>query len=241
MGAQARDLVLVAAAIAAAPLLADYISHWVRIPLVVFEISLGMLLGPAVTGWVKPDQALRFLGTLGLAMLFLLAGYELDFERVRGRPLRLAGLGWVCSLAVATVCGISLSPTVTAGIIVGICLTTTAMGTIVPVLRDAGELSTRFGSAVLAIGAVGEFGSVCRHRTSDHRGGDHDRGQRSRDSPLHRRRAGRSGDALRAHASAARTDHQAEAARCRAPCLGRPTRATHASPRCACRASHVPH
>ena len=160
MGAQARDLVLVAAAIAAAPLLADYVSRWVRVPLVVFEITLGILLGPAVTDWVSAGQALHFLGTLGLAMLFLLAGYELDFERVRGRPLRLAGIGWVCSLGVATVCGISLAPTVTAGIIVGICLTTTAMGTIMPVLRDAGELSTRFGSAVLAIGAVGEFGPL---------------------------------------------------------------------------------
>jgi Kef-type K+ transport system membrane component KefB len=160
MGEQARDLVLVAAAIAAAPLLADYISRWVRVPLVAFEIGLGILLGPDVTGWVKADPDLQFLGTLGLAMLFLLAGYELDFERIRGRSLRLAAIGWLCSLAVATVCGISLTPTVTAGILVGICLTSTAMGTIMPVLRDAGELSTRFGNAVLAIGAVGEFGPL---------------------------------------------------------------------------------
>ncbi len=160
MGVQARDLVLVAAAIAAAPLLADYISRWVRVPLVAFEIGLGILLGPDVTGWVKADPDLQFLGTLGLAMLFLLAGYELDFERIRGRSLRLAAIGWLCSLAAATVCGISLAPTVTAGILVGICLTSTAMGTIMPVLRDAGELSTRFGNAVLAIGAVGEFGPL---------------------------------------------------------------------------------
>ncbi len=160
MGASARDLVLVAAAVAAAPLLADFVSRWLSVPLVVFEIVLGILLGPDATGWVSVDPAVQFLATLGLAMLFLLAGYELDFERVRGRPLRLSSIGWVGSLTVATACGIVLAPTVTAGVIVGICLTTTALGTIMPVLRDSGELNTPFGSAVLAIGAVGEFGPL---------------------------------------------------------------------------------
>jgi Kef-type K+ transport system membrane component KefB len=56
--------------------------------------------------------------------------------------------------------GLALAPTVAAGVMVGICLTSTTLGTIMPVLRDAGELDTRFGESVLAVGAVGEFGPL---------------------------------------------------------------------------------
>jgi Kef-type K+ transport system membrane component KefB len=43
---------------------------------------------------------------------------------------------------------------------VGVALTSTALGTLMPVLRDAGELRTSFGTAVIAVGAVGEFGPL---------------------------------------------------------------------------------
>ena len=95
-------------------------------------------------------------------MLFFFAGYEIDFERVRGRPLRLAGLGWLLSLALAYGVGGVLAA---AGIVLsflytGSALATTAIGTLIPVLRDAGDLRTRFGTYLLAAGAAGEFGPI---------------------------------------------------------------------------------
>ena len=42
----------------------------------------------------------------------------------------------------------------------GSALATTAIGTLIPILRDAGELKTRFGTHLLAAGAVGEFGPI---------------------------------------------------------------------------------
>jgi Kef-type K+ transport system membrane component KefB len=155
-----RTLVLVAAIAAAAPLLAGLTGRWLSIPLVVFEIVLGIVLGPQVAGWLKDDPYVGFLSTLGLAMLFLLAGYEIDFARIRGRPLRLSVLGWLGSLVLGVVLGVLLAPDVAAGVLVGICLTSTALGTIMPMLRDAGELDSPFGATVLAIGAVGEFGPL---------------------------------------------------------------------------------
>ena len=44
-----------------------------------------------------------------------------------------------------------------AGLVVGLALTTTALGTILPILRDSGQAATPFGVRVLAVGAVGEF------------------------------------------------------------------------------------
>ena len=94
-------LVLVPAIAVAAPLLVRAFGRVVAIPLVVFEILLGLLLGPAVLGWIVPDDFLSFLAEFGLAMLFFLAGNEIDFAAIRGRPMTRAAIGWIISLAAA--------------------------------------------------------------------------------------------------------------------------------------------
>ena len=133
------------------------------VPVVVWEMLLGILIGPQVLGWVKPAGLLQWLGdTLGLAALFFMAGLELDLQKVKGRPLTLALRGWVLSLALALTAAFLLhsAPFVHAPMMVALVLTTTAMGTFMPILRDAGHLDTRFGTFVLAAGAVGEFAPI---------------------------------------------------------------------------------
>lgn len=154
------SLIVIAAIAVAAPLLGRGIGRFVKIPLVVFEIVLGIVLGPSLLGWVQPSPVTDVLADFGLAMLFFLAGNEIDFARIAGRPMMRAGLGWLVSLAVGVTAGILFSPTVGAGVFIGIALTSTALGTIMPVLRDAGELRTPFGIATTAVGAVGEFGPL---------------------------------------------------------------------------------
>jgi len=44
--------------------------------------------------------------------------------------------------------------------LVAIALATTAIGTLLPILRDAGELDTRLGRMTLGAGAIGEFGPI---------------------------------------------------------------------------------
>ena len=153
-------LVLVPAIAAVAPLLVRAVGRWVAIPLVVFEILLGLLLGPAVLGWVQTDEFINLFADFGLAMLFFLAGNEIDFRTIRGRPLTRAAIGWIISLAAGIGIAALLSPDVPAAAFMGIALTSTALGTIMPVLRDSGDLGTPFGVAVIALGAVGEFGPL---------------------------------------------------------------------------------
>ena len=109
-----------------------------------------------------PDAFLDFFSNLGLGMLFFFAGYEIDFERIRGSPLRLAVLGWLLSLVLAYSLGglLTLTGLVLSLLFTGSALATTAIGTLIPVLSDAGELRTRFGTYLLAAGAVGEFGPI---------------------------------------------------------------------------------
>ena len=145
---------------ALAPILASIVGRAVKIPLVVFEIALGIIAGPSVLGWVKPNDILTALSNFGLVLLFFMAGNEIDFVKIRGRALNRATFGWLISLVVGVALGIVLAGGSLNGVFVGIALTSTALGTIMPMLRDAGELSTPFGRAVTAVGAAGEFGPL---------------------------------------------------------------------------------
>jgi Kef-type K+ transport system membrane component KefB len=131
-------------------------------PVVVVELFVGIMVGPEVLDLAKTDEFIDFFSNLGLGMLFFFAGYEIDFERIKGRPLRLGAWGWVLSVALAYGLGGILAA---AGVIVsflytGSAMATTAIGTLIPILRDNGELKTKFGTYLLAAGGVGEFGPI---------------------------------------------------------------------------------
>jgi Kef-type K+ transport system membrane component KefB len=152
-------LVLVPAIAAVAPLATRAVGRWLAVPLVVFEILLGLVLGPAVLGWVQEDDFIALFADLGLAMLFYLAGREIDFPAIRGTPIIRAGIGWVVSIAIGLALGLLIEPGAGA-VFVGVALASTALGALLPILRDSGLLSTPFGVSILAVGAVGEFGPL---------------------------------------------------------------------------------
>ena len=158
---EASLLVIVAAA-ALAGLLVMVMSPRLTIPVVVVELVLGIIVGPQVTGLAQVDPTTDFLGNLGLGMLFFFAGYEIDFDRIKGKPMELAGIGWALSLVLAYSIGGILAA---AGLVVsylytGSAMATTAIGTLIPILSDAGEMRTKFGSYLLGAGAAGEFGPI---------------------------------------------------------------------------------
>lgn len=143
----------------AAPFLADRVSRVLAVPPVVVEVLLGILIGPAVLGLVSETEVIAALSDLGLAFLMFLAGYEIQFARIRGGPLRRAIAGWGMSVVLGVVAGLLIGGA-TAGVVIGLALTTTALGTILPIVRDSGDASTPFGNRVLAVGSVGEFGPI---------------------------------------------------------------------------------
>jgi Kef-type K+ transport system membrane component KefB len=156
---QSGTLILIMAIAVLAPLLAYGIGRWLPVPLVIFEILLGILAGPDVLGWAGDGQVIDTLSDLGLTMLIFLAGYEIEFDKVRGDTLKRSLWAWVISLALGLGVATLLSGW-SKGVYVGTALTSTALGTVLPVLRDAGDLKSRFGSVMMAVGAVGEFGPI---------------------------------------------------------------------------------
>jgi Kef-type K+ transport system membrane component KefB len=156
--ARGLETLLVAAAVAAiAPVLVAWLPG-PRVPQVVVLLVGGVLVGPQVLGWAN-RPAIDLLANVGLGFLFLLAGYELDLQLVRVRPGRLAIVAWLVSVAVAvaTVGILAAAGLVRAFVPVALGLTTTALGTLLPILRDNDMLGGRFGRYLMAAGAVGEL------------------------------------------------------------------------------------
>jgi Kef-type K+ transport system membrane component KefB len=129
-----------------------------RIPQVVVFLIGGVLIGPHVLGLAETGN-IQLLSDVGLGFLFLLAGYELDPHLLRERPGRLAITGWVMSavISVAVTAGLTAAGYIKDYVPVGLALTTTALGTLLPILRDNGMLGGNLGRHVFAAGAVGEL------------------------------------------------------------------------------------
>jgi Kef-type K+ transport system membrane component KefB len=129
-----------------------------RLPSIVLEILLGIVVGPQVLGWASRDEPVEVLSLVGLAFLLLLAGLEVDYDRFRGRLLRLTALGYLASLALALAVGFGLraGDLVRSPLLVAIVLSATGLGIILPILKDAGETSTPFGQVVIAGASIAE-------------------------------------------------------------------------------------
>jgi len=131
-------------------------------PVVVLELLLGILVGPHGFDLASTDEFSLFFANLGLGMLFYFAGYEINFDRIRGAPVRLGARGWLLSVVIAYALGgvLALLGVIDSFVYTGSAMATTAIGTLIPILRDTGEMKTRFGTYLLGAGAVGEFGPI---------------------------------------------------------------------------------
>ena len=130
-----------------------------RIPEVVLLLGLGAVIGPNVLDIAQTEPAIVLIANIGLGFLFFLAGFELDLAVLRGREGTAAVSAWAITMLASLVVVGMLASTgfVQAFMPVAIALTTTALGTLLPILRDAGENRGPFGRAVFANGAIGEF------------------------------------------------------------------------------------
>lgn len=154
------SLAAVAAIAAFVPLLIGLFR--IKVAEVVLLLGAGIVFGPEVLGWIQPEGSIELLSELGLGLLFFLAGLELEQRAIRGQSGKLAAIGWVLSLVVALIAALIMTETgkVEDTVAVAIALSSTALGTLLPMLRDRGELSTKFGTFFMGAGAWGEFGPI---------------------------------------------------------------------------------
>jgi Kef-type K+ transport system membrane component KefB len=155
------NLLIVVAAGVMAPLALGFFPRF-RLPAIVLEIVLGIIIGPSVLGWVKPDVPVSILALIGLAFLLFLSGLEIDVQRLRGAILKLTALGFAVSFLIAIVVGLGFHAGgfVKSPLFIAIVLVATSLGVIVPVLKDSGNIGSSFGQLVIAAGSIADFGAI---------------------------------------------------------------------------------
>lgn len=155
------SLLIVVATAFAAPFVLG-LAPSLRLPAVVLEIVAGIVIGPSVLGWVSIDDSIRVLATIGLVFLLFLAGLEIDFRELKGRAVRLTGIGFLLSFGIAIGLAFVLKGAglVETPLFVAIVLTATSLGIVVPVLKDSNEISSSFGQLVVAAATIADFAAI---------------------------------------------------------------------------------
>jgi Kef-type K+ transport system membrane component KefB len=155
------DLLIVCAMAFAAPFALGLVPR-LRLPSVVLEIVAGIVIGPSVLGIVEVDATLEVVALIGLAFVLFLAGLEIEFDKLRGKALRLTAAGFALSFVIALVVAVGLKAggLVETPLLVAIILCATSLGVLIPVLKDAGEISTTFGQLIIGAASIADFGAI---------------------------------------------------------------------------------
>ena len=133
-----------------------------RLPAVVLELIVGIVIGPAGLDWVHVDDPVAVLALIGLAYLLFLSGLEIEFDKLRGRLLRTALLSFVVSIVVGVGVGLVLKATnqVASPLFVAIVLSGTSLGVVVPVLKDSGVIASPFGQLLIAAASIADVATI---------------------------------------------------------------------------------
>jgi Kef-type K+ transport system membrane component KefB len=145
----------------AAPLVLGFFPR-IKVPSVVVELVLGIVLGPAVLDLIRVDQPVLVMSTLGLCFLLFMAGLELDFAVLKGQVLKLAVVAFLASLVLAVTANLTLYAVgmVVSPLLVAITLASTSVGVVIPVLKDAEHVDSHVGRLTIANSSIAEFMTV---------------------------------------------------------------------------------
>ena len=124
------------------------------LPTVMGELIVGVLVGPAVFGWIEPDEAIQLLAEIGIFFLMFHAGVETQpneffaaLKRSLGVAIAGAAVPFAVSFAVAQFFGLDLAASVFVGLIIG---TATAVVITLKSFKDLGLTDTRVARVVVA-------------------------------------------------------------------------------------------
>jgi Kef-type K+ transport system membrane component KefB len=142
----------------------------VKLPIVVAEILAGIAIGRSGLNLVHTSPTLDFLAEFGFTFLMFLAGLEVSFDALQGetegkgwkKPLPLAFIFFLLTLASSQVIGFALmgAGLVRDAILMGLILSTTSMGIVVPVLKERRLIATGYGQLILLAALISDFATL---------------------------------------------------------------------------------
>ena len=167
------SLLLITGLAAFVPLLASRLKK-LRVPIVVGEIIAGMIVGKSGLNLIEPSPALGFLTLFGFTYLMFLSGLEVDFDIIGGNsssgerkrlfenPITLGLVVFALTIGIAFVAAESLLlfGLIQEPFIIALILSTTSLGIVVPVLKERGLMTSRYGQSLLMSALVADFGTL---------------------------------------------------------------------------------
>ncbi|MBE9528435.1 MAG: cation:proton antiporter [Proteobacteria bacterium] len=125
----------------------------IGLPTILGELVMGVVLGPAVLGWITPSEIIEILAQMGIFFLMLHTGVETEpreFYAAMRSSMGIAVVGAVVPFTVATLVATAFGlPPITA-LLVGLVMTATAVVITIKTLRDLGLQDTRMARVIIA-------------------------------------------------------------------------------------------
>ena len=155
------DLLGVLVVAALAPVVAAVLPG-IRVPAVVLEFVLGVVVGPHALGWLEPDLVVQIVALLGLALLLFLAGLEVDLRAWRGPLMGRVVLGYAASVGIGWLVGLLLHGAGWVGdpLLLGVTLSATSLGLVVAVLKDAQLLDSELGRTTITAASFADLAGI---------------------------------------------------------------------------------
>ena len=149
-------LLLIAAALGLA-------TGWLKQPLILAYIVMGVAAGPALVGWAAPAEALELLAEFGVTMLLFAVGLKLDPRLVRHLgPVALAtGLGQLgFTIVIGYAICVALGYDWVSALYIAIALTFSSTIIIVKLLSDKREIDSLHGRVAMGFLIVQDIAVV---------------------------------------------------------------------------------
>ena len=129
------------------------IAERVHQPAMIGEILAGLILGPALLSVIHESPELTAIADIGLLMLVLLAGMEIELRQLvdafTGRNVWISVMGFVVPLLLGVGAGVVLGLDANRTLFVGLCIAITALPVSIRILMDLGRLQTTIGQRII--------------------------------------------------------------------------------------------
>jgi Kef-type K+ transport system membrane component KefB len=133
-------------------------------PSMIGEVLAGVILGPSLFNIISSPGEIKVIAELGVFMLIVLAGLEIDLEdirnSIRGRNIWIALLGFIIPMISGFLIGIAFNFTYTFTIFIGLCISITALPVSIRILMDLGKLKSDIGQRIISAAVFNDIVSL---------------------------------------------------------------------------------
>jgi Kef-type K+ transport system membrane component KefB len=133
-------------------------------PSMIGEVLAGVILGPSLLNVVQNTAELKVLAELGVFLLIMMAGLEIEVEDIRnslrGKNAYIILLGFIIPFIGGAFTGWAFHYNYTFSIILGLCIAITALPVSIRILMDMGKMNTEVGRKIISTAIFNDIVSL---------------------------------------------------------------------------------